>query len=817
MKETIINYLKEHGKSSVNDIAHALNQAGGEKFPQLIKAISAMESKGQLRFNKDGSVSLRPKKEHPNQVTVEGVFRANKNGFGFLHVDDNEDDMFIGRNDVGHAIDGDTVAVVIKKPADRLRGTAAEARVVEIVERSLKTVVGKFVLNDEKEPYAGYIKSKNQKIQQPIYIKKEPVALDGTEIIKVDIEKYPNRHYDYFVGSVRDIIGHQGDTGIDVLEVLESMDIVSEFPEDVMAEAEAVPDAPSQEDLVGRVDLRQEVTFTIDGVDAKDLDDAVHIKRLPNGNFELGVHIADVSYYVTEGSALNREAVARGTSVYVTDRVVPMLPERLSNGICSLNPNVDRLTQSAIMEITPKGKVVNHKICQSVINTTFRMTYSDVNDMLAGNPEKIEQFKPIMDSVSAMAELHKILEDMRERRGALNFDTSEARILVNEKGMPVDIVVRERGTAERMIESFMLAANECVAEHFAKAKLPFIYRIHEEPKAEKLQRFMDYASIFGVQIKGTANKMDQLDLQEFMARVQGKPGAEVMNMMLLRSMQQARYSEHNHGHYGLAAQYYTHFTSPIRRYPDLLVHRMIREYTNNLSQETREHFDEVIPELATSSSTLERRAIDAERVVEAMKKAEYMEEFVGQEFDGIVGSVVKFGMFVELPNTIEGLVHITTLPEFYNYNERTMTLQGEKTGKTFRVGQPIRVKLTRADKETGDIDFQYLPSEYDIIEKVDHKARQEREEKAKAFRNRGPRRDRQNGDFNRRGKGGDNRNHQDNNGRKGSYDDKRKSSKKPDKRKNQNRPHNDNKGRESGRRKKKGNKPFYKDVAKKRK
>ena len=817
MKESIINYLKEHGKSSVNDIAQALNHAGGEKFPQLIKAISAMESKGQLRFNRDGSVSLRPKKENPNQVTVEGVFRANKNGFGFLHVDDSEDDMFIGRNDVGHAIDGDTVAVVIKKPADRLRGTAAEARVVEIVERSLKTVVGKFILSDEKEPYAGYIKSKNQKIQQPIYIKKEPVALDGTEIIKVEIEKYPNRHYDYFVGSVRDIIGHQGDAGIDVLEVLESMDIVSEFPEDVMAEAEAVPDAPSQEDLLGRVDLRQEVTFTIDGADAKDLDDAVHIKRLPNGNFELGVHIADVSYYVTEGSALNREAVARGTSVYVTDRVVPMLPERLSNGICSLNPNVDRLTQSAIMEITPKGKVVNHKICQSVINTTFRMTYSDVNEMLAGNPEKIEQFKPIMDSVSAMAELHKILEDMRERRGALNFDTSEARILVNEKGMPVDIVVRERGTAERMIESFMLAANECVAEHFAKAKLPFIYRIHEEPKAEKLQRFMDYASIFGVQIKGTANKMDQLDLQEFMARVQGKPGAEVMNMMLLRSMQQARYSEHNHGHYGLAAQYYTHFTSPIRRYPDLLVHRMIREYTNNMSQETREHFEEVIPELATSSSTLERRAIDAERVVEAMKKAEYMEEFVGQEFDGIVGSVVKFGMFVELPNTIEGLVHITTLPEFYSYNERTMTLQGEKTGKTFRVGQPIRVKLTRADKETGDIDFQYLPSEYDVTEKVDHKARQEREEKAKAFRNRGPRRDRQNGDFERRGKRGDNRNRQDGNGRKGSYDEKRKSSKKPDKRKNQNRPHNDNKGRESARRKKKGNKPFYKDVAKKRK
>ena len=398
-----------------------------------------------------------------------------------------------------------------------------------------------------------------------------------------------------------------------------------------MAEANQVPDKPSEKDYQGRLDLREELTFTIDGADAKDLDDAVHIKRLDNGHFELGVHIADVSYYVKEGSALNREALARGTSVYVTDRVVPMLPERLSNGICSLNPNLDRLTQSAIMEIDRQGKVVRYQIRPSVIKTVFRMTYDNVNKMLAGDQELMETYQPILDSVRYMASLHHILEKMREKRGALNFDTSEAKILVNDKGVPQDIVLRQRGLAERMIESFMLAANECVAEHFAKAKLPFIYRIHEEPKAEKLQRFMDYASIFGVQIKGTANKMDQLDLQEFMARVQGKPGAEVMNMMLLRSMQQARYSEHNHGHYGLAAQYYTHFTSPIRRYPDLLVHRMIREYTNNMSQETREHFEEVIPELATSSSTLERRAIDAERVVEAMKKAEYMEEFVGQE------------------------------------------------------------------------------------------------------------------------------------------------------------------------------------------
>ncbi|WP_294009948.1 ribonuclease R [uncultured Streptococcus sp.] len=729
MNDKIITYLETREKVTVNELAEALEMTGAKKFPKLIKGISTLESQGKLRFNDAGMLSLRKKQEKKKEVTVTGIFRANKAGFGFLTVDENEDDMFIGRNDVGYAIDGDTVEAVIKKPANRLKGTAAEAKIVGIVERSLKTVVGKFILDDEKPKYAGYIKSKNQKIQQKIYIKKEPVVLDGTEIIKVDIDKYPTRGHDYFVGQVRDIVGHQGDVGIDVLEVLESMDIVSDFPDDVLAEANAVPNAPTNKDLIGRVDLRQEVTFTIDGADAKDLDDAVHIKLLDNGHFELGVHIADVSYYVTEGSALNREAVARGTSVYVTDRVVPMLPERLSNGICSLNPNVDRLTQSCLMEIDRKGRVVNHQICQSVINTTFRMTYSDVNAILAGDDELAEKYQPIVESIHHMADLHAILEKMRVRRGALNFDTNEAKIIINDKGMPVDIVLRQRGVAERMIESFMLAANETVAEHFSKRKLPFIYRIHEEPKAEKLQKFLDYASIFGIHIHGTANKITQQALQEFMAKVENKPGADVLNMMLLRSMQQARYSEHNHGHYGLAAEYYTHFTSPIRRYPDLLVHRMIREYTQ-VTDEKIEHFRQVIPELATSSSALERRAIDAERVVEAMKKAEYMEEYVGEEFEGVVSSVVKFGLFIELPNTIEGLIHITTLPEFYNYNERTMTLQGEKSGKVFRVGQPIKIKLVRADKETGDIDFEYLPSEYDVIEKV-KKSRKDRSNKDK--------------------------------------------------------------------------------------
>ncbi|WOK46244.1 ribonuclease R [Streptococcus equi subsp. equi] len=731
MIENITNYLKEHGQSNIHDLAAALEMTDARSFPRLIKAISKMEGKGLLSFSDEGEVFLRAPQQKKPEIRVQGIFRANKAGFGFLSVDDNEDDIFIGRDDVGYASDGDRVEAVIKKPANRLKATAAEARVVAIVERSLKTVVGRVILDDDHPKYAGYIKSKNQRIQQRIYIAKSPIALDGTEIIKADIVQYPKAGQDYFVGTVCDIIGHQHDVGIDVLEVLESMDIVSAFPDDVLAEANAIPDAPSDQDLMGRVDLRKETTITIDGADAKDLDDAIHIKRLANGNVELGVHIADVSYYVTEGSALDREAAARGTSVYVTDRVVPMLPERLSNGICSLNPKVDRLTQSAIMEIDHQGHVVDYQLCQSVINTTFRMTYSAVNQMIAGDSEALREFDRIADDVSTMVELHQILEAMRVKRGALNFDTQEARIIVNDKGMPVDVVLRQRGVAERMIESFMLAANECVAEHFSRAGLPFIYRVHEEPKAEKLQTFIDYASAFGIQIQGTANKISQEALQAFMAKVEGSPGAEVLNMMLLRSMQQARYSEHNHGHYGLAADYYTHFTSPIRRYPDLLVHRMIREY-NQITQEKVDHFAQVIPELAVSSSQLERRAIDAERVVEAMKKAEYMADYIGDVFDGVIASVVKFGMFVELPNTIEGLVHITNLPEYYHYNERTLSLKGERSGRVFRAGQPIRVRLVRADKETGDIDFDYLASDYDVVEKTTRSAKAKHKHRQKA-------------------------------------------------------------------------------------
>lgn len=716
MKQKIIQYITEVGPTTMDQLANQLGAHSAKEFTELVKMVSRMEGARQLIFDSAGRLALPVSKTSKHPVTLQGIFHAHKSGFGFVSLDEEEDDLFVGRDDVHYAIEGDRVEVAIKKIADRHKGTAAEAEVIDILEHSLKTAVGLLVVDEDRPEYAGYIQSKNQKISQKIYVKQSPLVLTGTEILKVDIESYPNRKRDYFVATLRDVVGHKDDVGIDVLEILESMDIVSEFPAEVLDEANRVPDSPSEEDFKGRLDLREEIVFTIDGADAKDLDDAVHIKQLKNGNLELGVHIADVSYYVREGSELDKEAIKRGTSVYVTDRVVPMLPERLSNGICSLNPNVNRLTQSAIMEIDSKGKVVNHWIGQTVIRTTFRMTYSDVNEMIAGNKEKLSRFKEIVPSVRLMVQLHETLEAMRYQRGALNFDTTEAKIIVNKEGMPVDIQLRHRGVAERMIESFMLAANECVAEHFARLELPFIYRIHEEPKSEKLQKFIDYATSFGLTVYGTASSISQEALQALMEKVKGEPYADVLSMMLLRSMQQARYAEHNHGHYGLGAEFYTHFTSPIRRYPDLLVHRMVREYGQHRTDKA-EHFQAILPELATSSSRLERRAVDAEREVEAMKKAEFMHEFVGQEFDGVVSSVVKFGLFVELPNTVEGLIHVTNLNEYYQFHERTLTLQGEKSGRVFRVGQPIRIKLMRADKMTGEIDFAHVPSELDQVEK----------------------------------------------------------------------------------------------------
>ena len=697
-------------------------------YKHLLKTIAQLEESKVIEVTAGGNIAL----PQPEAEVLEGTFSANPRGFGFVRIGENEPDVFVKRGNTKFAMNEDIVEVKITSPANPLKGNEAEGKVVAIKSRAVTNLVGEFYEFDEEEKknsgsLLGYVVNKNKKIPFKTNISKKGLHPEVGDIVRVDITHYPDRDFpDVLQGLVVEIIGKSTDTGIDVLEVLESMGIPSPFPEDVLAEANAVPDEIDEKDIIGRVDYRNEISFTIDGADAKDLDDAVHIKALDNGNIELGVHIADVSYYVTEGSALDREALNRGTSTYVTDRVVPMLPERLSNGICSLNPRVNRFTQSCVMEINPDGYVVNYQISQSVIKTTERMTYSDVNEMLAGNQDFLDKFAAIAESVEQMAKLHEILLAMRARRGSIDFETQEAKIIVDKLGKPIDIQVRNRGTAEMMIESFMLIANETVARSFATRELPFIYRVHEHPKADKLTRFIDFASVFGIPLKGTPEKMQSKDLQDFMLQIKGQPGEIVLSTMLLRSMQQARYDEDNLGHFGLAAEYYTHFTSPIRRYPDLLVHRLIRAESHPTT-EVIEHFEEIIPEVAKLTSSRERRAIDAERAVEAMKKAEYMESYVGTEYDVTISSVTRFGFFVSLPNTIEGLVHMSTLgDDFYNFNERDLTLKGERTGKVFRMGQPVKVKLVKADKITGDIDFEHVDSDLDVVEAVEKRSRESR-------------------------------------------------------------------------------------------
>ncbi|MCL6588036.1 MAG: ribonuclease R, partial [Anoxybacillus sp.] len=451
---------------------------------------------------------------------------------------------------------------------------------------------------------------------------------------------------------------------------------------------------------------------TIDGEDAKDLDDAVTVTKLENGNYKLGVHIADVSHYVTEGSPIDREAYERGTSVYLVDRVIPMIPHRLSNGICSLNPKVDRLTLSCEMEINDRGEVVSHEIFQSVIRTTERMTYSDVNRILVDHDEALrEKYAPLVPMFEVMAELADILRNKRMKRGAIDFDFKEAKVLVDENGKPYDVVLRERSVAERLIEEFMLAANETIAEHFHWMNVPFIYRVHEDPKPEKLQRFLEFITNFGYIVKGTGNQIHPRALQEVLEAVRGEPEEMVVSTVMLRSMKQARYDAESLGHYGLSTEFYTHFTSPIRRYPDLIVHRLIRTYLINgqIDEQTQQKWAEKLPEIAEHTSNMERRAVEAERETDDLKKTEFMEDKIGMEFDGIISSVTNFGLFVELPNTVEGLVHVSYLTDdYYHYDEQHYAMIGERTGKVYRIGDEITVRVINVNKEERIVDFEIV-------------------------------------------------------------------------------------------------------------
>ncbi len=506
--------------------------------------------------------------------------------------------------------------------------------------------------------------------------------------------------------------GHKNDPGVDILSIIYQHGIEIEFPDEVLQEAEAVPDHIENTEIKGRHDLRDELTVTIDGADAKDLDDAISVKKLANGNTQLTVSIADVSYYVTEGSALDKEAYDRATSVYLVDRVIPMIPHRLSNGICSLNPNVDRLTLSCRMEIDASGRVVKHEIFDSVIHSDYRMTYDAVNQIITEKDPNIrEQYNEITPMLDLAQDLSNRLIQMRKRRGEIDFDISEAKVLVNEDGIPTDVQLRQRGEGERLIESFMLIANETVAEHFSKLDVPFIYRVHEQPKSDRLRQFFDFITNFGIMIKGTGEDIHPTTLQKVQEEVEGRPEQMVISTMMLRSMQQAHYDDVNLGHFGLSAEYYTHFTSPIRRYPDLTVHRLIRKYLIEKSMDNKEvkRWEDKLPELAEHTSKRERRAIEAERDTDELKKAEYMIQHIGDEFEGIVSSVANFGMFIELPNTIEGMVHIANMTDdYYRFEERQMALIGERQAKVFRIGDTVKVKVTHVDVDERLIDFQIV-------------------------------------------------------------------------------------------------------------
>ncbi|MGX7358190.1 ribonuclease R [Dolosigranulum pigrum] len=710
-KQAIIDYIEQDNRESieVNDVTNKFNNHDSAQFKRQVKALAALEREEKIEMLGDGRLRL---KRLPDSLV--GTFSGTDRGFGFVMVEDEGiDDIFVPAKATKLAFNGDTVEVEITEAPDPSGGRSAEGKITRIIERKTEQVIGEFIpyTDDEIADYNlyGYVKAKLKKGPEHI-IQIEMNGLNPTrgEIVSIDITHYPAYKGEDMRGVVTETIGHKDEPGIEILSIVHKHNIRSEFPDEVLAEAEQVPDQISAADLKGRRDLRGQQIITIDGADAKDLDDAVTVERLDNGHFQLGVHIADVSHYVREDSALDKEAFERGTSSYLTDRVIPMLPQRLSNGICSLHPKVDRLTLSCEMEINQQGNVVAYDIFPSVICSVERMTYEAVNHILEEkHPQTRKQYQSLVPMLEEMAELHHILEQKRRHRGAIDFDSDEAKIIVDKEGKAIDIELRERRVGERLIESFMLAANETVSEHYSKADLPILYRVHEQPDESKMKRFLEFITTFGLTTQASKDSITPKDLQGVMDRIKDEPYEAVISMLLLRSMQQARYDVDPIGHYGLGADYYSHFTSPIRRYPDLILHRLIHYYDEvGRSQQDKKRWESRLPDMAKHSSEAERRAIDAERETDELKKTEFMADKVGQEFMGTIISITGFGMFIQLPNTVEGLVHVSMMDDdYYRFDEDHLVMIGERTGKVFRIGQPIKVKLMRADVEEVQIDF----------------------------------------------------------------------------------------------------------------
>lgn len=710
---------RRYKSEQIEDI---LRMHGASAFKRVVKSLAVLEGESKITLtNKDEFKMATP------ETVVEGTFKGNDKGFGFVRYDEVDPDAFISRDNTLHAVNGDTVEVKITKPSNPWIDKGPEGEITKIVERSLTKAVGEFhPYSDsqvEKTGHYGYVQSHEKKIASyMIFISDKGLHPQMGDMVQVSIDEYPNdKHPQSMEGTALEIIGNKNDPGVDIMSIVVDNDINPEFPNEVLKEAESIPDHVLDSDRVGRKDLTKNMVITIDGDDSKDFDDAVGLDMLPNGNFHLEVDIADVTHYVKEGSPLDEEAYARGTSTYLVDRVIPMLPFRLSNGICSLNPGEDRLALTCEMEIDHSGNVVKHEIYPSVIQSKYRMTYNNVNEILKGDEELNEEYAPLVPMLKQMAQLHEILFNKRHQRGAIDFEETEAQIIVDENGKPIDIKLRERGTSEKMIESFMLAANETVAEHYNVKHVPFLYRVHEKPDEEKIKNFFEFAAAMGVQVKGNLKEITPKMFQNVLSDVVGTPEEQVVTIMLLRSLQQARYSDEPLGHFGLAAKYYTHFTSPIRRYPDLTVHRMIHSYAEHgFTDDEQAKWSNKLQEIAEHTSSRERISINAERAVDDLKKTEYMADQVGNTFDAVVSSVTSFGMFIQLDNTVEGLIHISNMKDdFYEFDEKSMSMHGRGTGKTFKVGQPIKVKLIRADVEHRQIDFERVltPEEQEQADK----------------------------------------------------------------------------------------------------
>jgi len=642
------------------------------------------------------------KKTNLKTNLIEGRFHASGRGYGFvIPACGDMNDVFIPAESVNGAMHNDTVAARITKRASN--GKKAEGEIVNIHQRANKTLVGTF----EAGRYFGFVTPDNAKIPGDIFIPKDESAgaKPGDKVV-VELLRWPESRRNA-EGRIIEVLGGDDEAGVDILSVIREYGLRDGFPEKVVKQAEMIPSAVTESMAEGRRDLRKLRMVTIDGEDAKDLDDAVSIERLPGGKFRLGVHIADVGHYVAEGSPLDKEALKRGTSVYLVDRVIPMLPEKLSNGICSLNPGADRLAFTVMMDIDAEGRVLEHEIFESVININERMTYTDVYKILEEGDAKLsEKYAFLVEDFKTMKELAQILRGKRLSRGAIDFDFAEVKIVLDEKGKPIEVKRYEITIANRIIEEFMLVCNETVAEHFQWINTPFVYRIHEDPDPEKIAAFAEFAHNLGYRLKGIS-RIRPGALQELLEKAKGTKEEAVISAVMLRSLAKARYSHRNTGHFGLAAEFYCHFTSPIRRYPDLMIHRIMKEYLKGtLTPEREKQLNEKLPEIAAHCSERERAAEEAEREIENLKKVEFMKQFEGEIFKGIISGATSFGIFVELENTVEGLVKMSSLEDdYYIFDEKNYCIIGERTRKTYRIGDEIIVRLVKADVPARQIEF----------------------------------------------------------------------------------------------------------------